>query len=126
MEIEVNCIEADVPTKNGRIYSKECLEKATVLFNDKIKEAGVYIHSGYPGDNDARGIVGIVNECKIVGNKMVIDAKLFGFNSFENFSKSQFRVSSSNLDVTPQTIGTIDRGIVTIDKVDSFRIIQKK
>jgi hypothetical protein len=126
MEIEVNCIEADVPTKNGRIYSKECLEKMTGLFNEKIKEGDVYIHSGYPGDNDARGIVGKVNECKIVDNKMVLDAKLFGFNSFENFAKSQFRVSSSNLDVTPQVIGDISNHKVTIDKVDCFRVILKQ
>jgi hypothetical protein len=125
MEITVNCIEADVPTKNGRIYSKECLEKATVLFNEKIKEGGVYIHSGYPEDNDSRSIVGKVNECKIVDNRIVIDANLFGFKSFKDFSKSKLGVSSRILDVTPQVFGTLDGEIVTIDKVDSFRVIPK-
>jgi hypothetical protein len=129
MEIEVNCIEADVPTKNGRIYSKECLEKMTGLFNEKIKESHTYIYFGDisdDGGNDVHKIVGKANECKIVDNKIVIDANLFGFNSFEDFAKGKLGVSSSNLDVTPQVIGDISNHKVTIDKVDCFRVILKQ
>lgn len=135
MEITVDCIEADVPTKNGRIYSLEQMEKASRLFNEKIIAESVYILSSYPEDRDIRNvfaednnilrIVGKVKNCKIVYNRMVIDAKLIGYNSLEEFTRHKYGVSSKILDVVPLVFISQEKPKVIIEAVDSFRIIQK-
>jgi hypothetical protein len=118
MNITINCIEAEVPTQNGRIYSKEALEKMRDLLNKKIKSKNAFIYKNC--DKRLSSIIGLVTECKIENNKIVVDAN---FNGLKTLSGDVFEIDKfdkEKIQLFPMTIGSLENNKVRVDNVEGF------
>ena len=80
MEIEISNFKVGSPNENGRIYSKELVEKAIVNY---IKEHNCYILDSPPQYSveqhaaNIRNVVGEAKDARIEGDKLIINCKLF-------------------------------------------------
>jgi hypothetical protein len=68
--LSINCIECDVPTKNGNVYPREELERAISDLGDRE----LLVTLGYSGESvDLSKVVGVTKALSIRGNYLTAD-----------------------------------------------------
>jgi len=80
IEIVCTCIKADTLTKNGRIYTKECLQQITDDLNKKIQEKNdlLFIHHNINSlKPDLHDVVGHMNSASFDGERISVIAEPF-------------------------------------------------
>lgn len=130
MEIIIECIQADVPNKNGRIYTTECLEKAVNSVNALIEQKMMFLIAK---DNDRwqdngsgihlQDIGGIVNKCELKEGFLTIDVNI---EKFPTSKSIKALLESKNYHIQPNMIGSIQNNVVTIDSINAFAISMKE
>jgi hypothetical protein len=120
MKILIDCIEADKPTRNNRIYSKESLEKMVELFNEKAKNKTCYVTNEISPNTSLDSIMGLVTNCELQKGRMVIEVGPCNGDMFEKL------IESKHFEVTPNVIGEIHNGVVEVEQVVAFCIVPKQ
>jgi hypothetical protein len=109
MKAIIGTIEIGKPTKNGRIYTKEVVEKIVDLYNKKINsDSGCYVTIESPDYNidniDLSKVAGVVKSCSIEDNHIVIDIEPLSSNNGILLKKlMEFKV----IDFTPNLVGSL-------------------
>lgn len=123
----VTCIEADKPTRNDRIYSKECMSKMVEMINEQASQGKMWVTNSLPEgpETPLHDICMNVKKASLEDDKIKIDVKYFK-NPLLTEENIIGLLKSDKFQVIPRCTGSIDeKSVVTIDEVYGFSICAK-
>ena len=116
IEYSIDLIKMDVPTANGRIYSKEAINK---LVEETNKKTVVPLHFNL--GSDLASIVGIVKNAKVVDDQIVVKIQLLDTPKAVNIKAALH--DRKAFCITPTTVGLVDENHqVTVQDVKHYNI----
>ena len=124
IEIVVECIKADTPTANNRIYSKETLIKMVELANKKIEDKMLFVTSDrYDYENsNFNDIIGRVDSCKFDerSGRMVIEVE-----QLKNKIDIAKLIESKLFRITPNTTAELDKNnnVINVEGLAAFSMM---
>lgn len=72
----VSVLRAGVVGKSGRMYTKDCLERAVADFQERVDKRLVFVHApDRPGWNDLTNAIGVVKEAHFDGENVNIQVQ---------------------------------------------------
>jgi predicted kinase len=114
--------QADKPTVNGHVYSKEILKKA---FDERFSNGNVFVVDSYSGENvDLGKIIAVAKSYEINSNsEILIDIKPLKMHLKEIFEDNHL----VNFEITSSGFGTIDEKTKIINdfKLSYFFVVGK-
>lgn len=122
IQVSVDCIVADKPTANNRIYSKDTLVKMVELANKRIEDKSLYVvHDRYDYDNPTTNIMGMVNSCKYDENSGKIQLEVA---QLEDRMDIATLLESKLFRITPNVIGELEHNhVVKVQELTAFSIM---
>jgi hypothetical protein len=128
MKIVCDLIQADVPTLNGRIYSKKIMEQCIENTQEKIKNRQLFITQ--TDKPSPKGIVNLEDCCAVITELKLNENNKFEITveSLSGFKGPMFDKFIKYCDVSPFGIGTVDQNnnIGEDYKLISFNLYPKQ
>lgn len=118
----------DVPNKNGRIYSKEVMEKAILEYQHSIDKEISFGHLGL-NENDDKQMIKLAEvshqilSIRIEDDKVMGDIKVFDTPAGKVVQTLKKGIDNNDFIFVPNMIGTIEDNIVTKCKIISIDLI---
>lgn len=125
--IVVSCIEADKPTRNGRIYSKECMSKMVEMINEQASQGKMWVTNSLPEEPQTQlhDICMNVKKASLEEDKIKIDVK-YVKNPILTEEGIIGLLRSDKFQVIPRCTGLVENNqVVTVDEVYGFSICAK-
>jgi len=117
----IDLIQPDVPTANGRIYSKDVINEIVNKTNLNIlKKKPVLLYSTL--GNDLTNAVGVVENSRLVNDRIVIDIKLL--DTTTALVVKELLSDPKTFCITPTSVGTVDENnrVTSLDDVQYYNI----
>ena len=121
IKVTVDCIEANKPTANNRIYSEASMLKMVEDANKKIESGGLFVTDEITPNVNLDGVFGVVKKCQYDKESGKIMIEVTEMDKLKRMGGLIKLLESKHFRVTPNVRGAIDsEGNVTVDETIAF------